>query len=247
MKDVTITKAALGRALDCSRSTITRLCEHGMPSRDDGRLDRTQALRWIREQTSGASGGWNEETRGKSDIQTRAAALLAGQPKPKAATHSRTRPAVPSSAHSDPSDDPLVQEFARISFQLGRSKMAYHLCSAVRELLLPILAATKFPGVTSEHGGFRLRLGLAALLDFLMTEWCSEVLVMGQEQGFIGELPPIDFKKLFPSAKEAKAWFEFLQTFWRSEPKEPEENAWPPDFTREWPEDGPIPTPPKAV
>jgi hypothetical protein len=76
VKDVTITKSALARSLKCAPSSISNLCNHGLPVRADGRLDRRAALIWIVNQTSGAGGGWNNETRGKADLRERAQALL---------------------------------------------------------------------------------------------------------------------------------------------------------------------------
>lgn len=77
MKDASIMKAQLARALGCARSRITQLVARGMPCRTDGRLNRRQALAWISRNTSGSGGGWGAGRRGL-DLQQRATALLAG-------------------------------------------------------------------------------------------------------------------------------------------------------------------------
>ena len=46
MDDV-VTKADLARELGVSRSAITQHCANGLPVRPDGKLNRSEALRWL--------------------------------------------------------------------------------------------------------------------------------------------------------------------------------------------------------
>jgi hypothetical protein len=78
MKQSVVTKAQLARELDCPRGTVTRLCQRGMPTRPDGRLDRLASLQHIADSTSGFNGGWTGNWRGKEDLNTRAKRLLGG-------------------------------------------------------------------------------------------------------------------------------------------------------------------------
>jgi hypothetical protein len=90
MKDVRITKSALARALGCAKSRITQLAAHGLPTREDGRLDRREARTWIAHNISGES--WYGGIRGgKISLPERAAALLVGKP-PKPSRRSTPKP-----------------------------------------------------------------------------------------------------------------------------------------------------------
>ena len=132
-----------------------------------------------------------------------------------------------------------LSEFGRFAYLQGQAETPHHLCNAIRECLFPILAGMNLPGDASEDRGLRLRVGLAALVDYLMVGWCEEPLIAGREQGFIGKLPAIKFRMFGPYAKKAMAHFEALQTFWKSEPASETEDMWPADFIREWPADSP--------
>jgi len=78
-KQAIISKATLAAELGCPRGTISRLCSSGMPSREDGTLDRGAALAWIMKYRSGFNGGWIGKRRGKEDLNTRAKRLLEGE------------------------------------------------------------------------------------------------------------------------------------------------------------------------
>jgi hypothetical protein len=52
------------------------LVSKGLPLRTDGKLDRSEALRWIAGSTSGAGGGWDGD-HGRASLRERALALLA--------------------------------------------------------------------------------------------------------------------------------------------------------------------------
>jgi hypothetical protein len=74
----TITKSELASELQASRSTITNLCQRGLPIRRDGRLNRKQVLTFIAKRTSGFGGGWwLGGMRGKASLAERAQQLLA--------------------------------------------------------------------------------------------------------------------------------------------------------------------------
>ena len=47
MADV-ITKAELARELGVSRPRVTELCQAGLPVRPNGKLNRMQALNWVK-------------------------------------------------------------------------------------------------------------------------------------------------------------------------------------------------------
>jgi len=111
-----ISQAELARQLDASRSTIGRLVGKGMPHLADGRLERSEALRWLANYSSGYPGGWTARMRGKDGLGVRAQALLAGDP-PAAA----------------PAPEPVVAE----------DKAEYAMLDRIREraaVLLPTLA-----------------------------------------------------------------------------------------------------------
>ena len=74
-----ISQAALSRLLKCSRSTISGLAAKGMPHRTDGQLDRSAALQWIVDSTTGSGGGWDAD-HGRVSLRERAQAILDGAP-----------------------------------------------------------------------------------------------------------------------------------------------------------------------
>ncbi|MDR3739303.1 MAG: hypothetical protein P4L40_09820 [Terracidiphilus sp.] len=100
MRSTIVTKAEFARELQCARSRVTQLVKAGMPARDDGKLDRYACLTFISSNTSGIGGGWTGLTR-KTDLASRAAALLgrnAGKLPTKTAADTA---AVPSDAYLD--------------------------------------------------------------------------------------------------------------------------------------------------
>jgi hypothetical protein len=56
--DDVITKAQLAREVGLSRQRIGQMCDQGLPVLPSGRLDRTQALRWIEAHRLAWLGGW---------------------------------------------------------------------------------------------------------------------------------------------------------------------------------------------
>src|SRR5215831_14428296 len=64
MADV-ITKAELGRRLGLSRARVSQLRKLGLPIRDDGKVDREQALAWMAENVDPWRGGWGKGLRQK--------------------------------------------------------------------------------------------------------------------------------------------------------------------------------------
>ena len=57
MTDV-ITKAELARELNLSRARISQLCKSGLPVRPDGKLNRAEAMAWVKGNVSSWLGGW---------------------------------------------------------------------------------------------------------------------------------------------------------------------------------------------
>ncbi len=57
MSDV-ITKAELARELDLSRARISQLCGMGLPVRPDGRVNRAEAVAWVKANVCSWRGGW---------------------------------------------------------------------------------------------------------------------------------------------------------------------------------------------
>lgn len=57
MADV-ITKADLARQLDLSRARISQLCGMGLPVRPDGRVNRAEAVAWVKANVCSWRGGW---------------------------------------------------------------------------------------------------------------------------------------------------------------------------------------------
>src|ERR1035437_19394 len=73
-----ISRAGLARTLRCSRSTISQMVDRGLPC-EDGQLDRTAALQWIVDSTTGSGGGWDAD-HGRVSLRERAQAILDGAP-----------------------------------------------------------------------------------------------------------------------------------------------------------------------
>lgn len=48
MADAIITKAELARELDLSRARISQLCKIGLPVRPDGKVNRAEAVEWVK-------------------------------------------------------------------------------------------------------------------------------------------------------------------------------------------------------
>ena len=71
----TTSKAEFARLLGCSRGSVTRLCQRGMPT-IGGRIEPLGALTWLVRLTSGHGGGWGGGLRG-SDLAQRAEVVLA--------------------------------------------------------------------------------------------------------------------------------------------------------------------------
>ena len=103
MKRITvISQAALSRLLKCSRSTVSGLVAKGMPTCEDGKLDRAGALQWILNSTSGGGGGWDAD-HGRVSLRERAQAILAGTPvRPARISSTPPKAAVP--AKNDPQE-----------------------------------------------------------------------------------------------------------------------------------------------
>lgn len=57
MTDV-ITKAELARELDLSRARISQLCGMGLPVRPDGKVNRAEAVAWVKANVCSWRGGW---------------------------------------------------------------------------------------------------------------------------------------------------------------------------------------------
>lgn len=79
MADV-ITKAELARELDLSRARISQLCGMGLPVRPDGRVNRAEAVAWVKANVCSWRGGWwgnlrQKAGRGRAPMPT---ASLAG-------------------------------------------------------------------------------------------------------------------------------------------------------------------------
>ena len=80
MADV-ITKAELARELNLSRARISQLCGMGLPVRTDGKLNRAEAVAWVKANVCSLRGGWwgnlrQKAGRGRAPIP---AADLAGE------------------------------------------------------------------------------------------------------------------------------------------------------------------------
>lgn len=65
MADATITKAELARELDLSRARISQLCKIGLPVRPDGKLNRAEAVAWVKANVCSWRGGWWGDLRKK--------------------------------------------------------------------------------------------------------------------------------------------------------------------------------------
>jgi hypothetical protein len=57
MADV-ITKAELARELELSRARISQLCGMGLPVRPDGKVNRAEAVAWVKANVCSWRGGW---------------------------------------------------------------------------------------------------------------------------------------------------------------------------------------------
>ena len=66
MTDTVITKADLARELNLSRARISQLCQIGLPVRPDGKLNRAEALAWVKANHCPWRGGWGGDLRKKN-------------------------------------------------------------------------------------------------------------------------------------------------------------------------------------
>ena len=66
MTDTVITKADLARELNLSRARISQLCQIGLPVRPDGKLNRSEALAWVKANHCPWRGGWWGDRRKKN-------------------------------------------------------------------------------------------------------------------------------------------------------------------------------------
>lgn len=107
MRDEAISKSALAKLLKCSPGAITKVCQHGGPTRPDGRLNKFEFLKHLAGATSGIGGGWGGGFRGP-DLATRAAAILEGKAAPPKADASDTE-AEASGLLSEPTEREAVQ------------------------------------------------------------------------------------------------------------------------------------------
>jgi hypothetical protein len=76
MADV-ITKAELARELDLSRARISQLCGMGLPVRPDGRVNRAEAVAWVKANVCSWRGGWWGDLRQKTGQAGRRAPIPA--------------------------------------------------------------------------------------------------------------------------------------------------------------------------
>jgi hypothetical protein len=76
MGDV-ITKAELARELELSRARISQLCGMGLPVRPDGRVNRAEAVAWVKANVCSWRGGWWGNLRQKAGQTGRGRAPIA--------------------------------------------------------------------------------------------------------------------------------------------------------------------------
>ena len=76
MGDV-ITKAELARELELSRARISQLCGMGLPVRPDGKLNRAEAVAWVKANVCSWRGGWWGDLRQKTGQAGRRAPIPA--------------------------------------------------------------------------------------------------------------------------------------------------------------------------
>lgn len=69
MIDEIISKAELARVLGRSRARISQLCNLGLPVRPDGKLDRGQAVAWVKVNIDPWRGGWGDDERRSSKVR----------------------------------------------------------------------------------------------------------------------------------------------------------------------------------
>jgi hypothetical protein len=63
-----ITKAELARELEVSRARITQLCQKGLPVRPDGKVNRAEAVAWVKANVCSWRGGWWGNMRKKNGV-----------------------------------------------------------------------------------------------------------------------------------------------------------------------------------
>jgi len=68
MNDV-ITKAELARELNLSRARVSQLCKIGLPGRPDGKLNRAEAIAWVKANVHSWRGGWWGDIRQKPNAR----------------------------------------------------------------------------------------------------------------------------------------------------------------------------------
>jgi hypothetical protein len=73
-----ITKAELARELNLSRARISQLCKIGLPVRPDGKLNRAEAVAWVKGNVCSWLGGWWGNLRQKTGRAPMPAASITG-------------------------------------------------------------------------------------------------------------------------------------------------------------------------
>src|SRR6516225_8546668 len=66
-----LTKAELARLLGVRPPRISQLCRAGLPVRPDGKLNRVEAVEWVRENVDPVRGGWGEGMRPRKNAKVR--------------------------------------------------------------------------------------------------------------------------------------------------------------------------------
>lgn len=103
---------------------------------------------------------------------------------------------------------------------VGRAETAHHLCGNMRTALAELLAGAQFESLSPEEALVERVLPLA-LVVYLMEAWTEDQLSDAKALG-LKPLPAIAWRGLFGSAaREAKACFEKLQAYWRTEEDAP--------------------------
>jgi len=139
-----ISKSELARLLEIDRSTVTRM--KGLPVRANGRLDRNEALAWIRMYCSSHGGGWTTR-KGGPGIAARAEALL-----------------LHAEGSAPTAEAPLdLKDPGTRGFRAG----ARHCWFAMRANLPGLLAPWKL--------SLRWKMTVLALIDTLHAEWLMEL------------------------------------------------------------------------
>jgi hypothetical protein len=171
------------------------MVDRGLPC-EDGQLDRTAALQWIVDSTSGSGGGWDAD-HGRVSLRERALAILAGPARRGRRKAKRT------------AEEAVLPPATSAEFDRGARWLAGELCVSARRVW-PKFVGNLDMAIFPEEQRSAVRGLFVAIQTHLLERWVAD---------FVDDakLPPIDWAACFGAAdaEHIRIECEQLQTSWK--------------------------------